>query len=60
MVLFVYAWILIIIGIIAAGGLVIYTEYGRDVSVPFSVTMLIIASISIGFSIHFFLISSGM
>jgi hypothetical protein len=56
----VYAWILIVIGIISAVALVIYTEYGRDVSVPFSVTMLIIASVCIGFSIHFFLISAGV
>lgn len=54
----VFAWLLIIFGILAAIGLVIYTEFGRDVSIPFSVSMILIAAICIGFSIHLFLIGT--
>ncbi|MHA1729250.1 MAG: hypothetical protein ACTSWY_11025 [Promethearchaeota archaeon] len=56
----VFAWILIIIGIIAAAALVIYIEWGRDVSIPFPVISIIIASVCIGFGIHLFLISANI
>jgi cell division protein FtsX len=44
--------------VLAAIALVIYTEFGRDVSIPFSVIMILVASLCIGFSIHMFLISA--
>ena len=50
------AWILVIIGIIALIALVVHTEFGRDISIPFSVLMVVIASFALGFGIHIFLI----
>jgi hypothetical protein len=55
-----FAWFLLIIGIVAAASLVIFTEYGRDVKIPFSVLVTIIAAFSLGFSIHLFLIGSNL
>ncbi len=56
----VFAWLLIIFGVLAAIALVIYTEFGRDVSIPFSVIMILVASLCIGFSIHLFLIGTTL
>ena len=56
----VLAWLLIVFGVIAAVALIIYTQYGRDVSIPFSVIMSVIAAFCIGFSIHLFLISGSL
>ncbi|MHA1453954.1 MAG: hypothetical protein ACTSRD_13925 [Promethearchaeota archaeon] len=56
----VFAWLLIIFGVLAAIALVIYTEFGRDVSIPFSVIMILVAALCIGFSIHMFLISNSL
>ncbi|MBD3352269.1 MAG: hypothetical protein GF364_12350 [Candidatus Lokiarchaeota archaeon] len=50
------AWILVIVGIIAVVALVVYTEFGRDPSIPLSILLIIIASVALGFSIHLFLI----
>ncbi len=55
----VFAWILIVVGVLAAIALIGYTEFGRDVSIPFSVVMIIIASLCIGFSIHMFLVANA-
>ncbi|MHA1340717.1 MAG: hypothetical protein ACTSRZ_11360 [Promethearchaeota archaeon] len=49
------AWILIIIGIATLAALIIHVEFGREISIPFSVIMVIIASFSLGFGIHIFL-----
>ncbi len=56
----VFAWLLIIFGVLAAIALVIYTEFGRDVSIPFSAIMILVASLCIGFSIHMFLIGNSL
>jgi len=49
------AWILIIIGLISLISLVIHVEFGREISIPFSVIMVLITSISLGFGIHIFI-----
>ncbi|MFX1376865.1 MAG: hypothetical protein ACFFA0_13740 [Promethearchaeota archaeon] len=55
--LWVLAWIFLVVGLIALAVLVIYTRYGREISVRLSVLSIIIASIFLGFSIHFFLLN---
>ncbi|MHA2390953.1 MAG: hypothetical protein ACXAEX_03215 [Promethearchaeota archaeon] len=58
--LWVLAWIFLIIGLVALTILVVYTRYGREKSVRLSVISIIIASIFLGFSIHFFLLNWGI
>jgi len=58
--LWVLAWLFLIIGLVALTVLVIYTRYGREKSVRLSVISIIIASIFLGFSIHFFLLNWGI
>ena len=54
------AWIFLIIGITALTVLVVYTRYGREKSVRLSVLSIIVASVFLGFSIHFFLLNWGI
>ncbi|MFW9876391.1 MAG: hypothetical protein ACFFG0_25125 [Candidatus Thorarchaeota archaeon] len=58
--LLVLAWLFLIIGLVALTILVVYTRYGREKSVQLSVVSIIIASIFLGFSIHFFLLTYGV
>jgi len=58
--LWVLAWLFLFIGLVALIVLVVYTRYGREKSVRLSVISIIIASIFLGFSIHFFLLSWGI
>ncbi len=54
------AWLFLFIGLFALTILVIYTRYGREKSVRLSVISIFIASVFLGFSIHFFLLSWGI
>ena len=58
--LWVLAWIFLFIGLAALTILVVYTRYGREKSVQLSVITIIIASVFLGFSIHFFLLNLGI
>ncbi|MBY8991076.1 MAG: hypothetical protein KGD58_10020 [Candidatus Lokiarchaeota archaeon] len=58
--LWVLAWIFLFIGLAALTILVVYTRYGREKSVRLSVITIIIASVFLGFSIHFFLLNLGI
>lgn len=58
--LWVLAWIFLIIGLVAIAILVVYTRYGREKSVRLSVISIVVASIFLGFSIHFFLLNWGI
>ncbi|MFW9864859.1 MAG: hypothetical protein ACFFEN_02055 [Candidatus Thorarchaeota archaeon] len=58
--LWVLAWLFLVIGLIALTILVVYTRYGREKSVRLSVISIIIGSIFLGFSIHFFLLTWGV
>ncbi|MCP4764579.1 MAG: hypothetical protein GY870_22580 [archaeon] len=60
MVVLIIAILLLILGLFAATAFIIYSRFGRDVSIPFSVLMIIIASISLGISTHLFLIWVGI
>ncbi|MEJ2294195.1 MAG: hypothetical protein P8Y23_05445 [Candidatus Lokiarchaeota archaeon] len=58
--LWILAWVFLIIGIITLAILIIYTRYGREVSIKLSVISIAIASILLGFAIHFFLLNFGI
>ena len=49
------AWVLLSIGLVSITVLALYTKYGRELSIKLSVITITIASISLGFAIHFFL-----
>jgi hypothetical protein len=55
--LWVLAWIFLFIGLATLLILIVYTKYGRENSVRLSVISIIIASVFLGFSIHFFLLN---
>lgn len=58
--LWVFAWLFLIIGLVSLTILIIYTKYGREVSVRLSIISIMIASIFLGFALHFFLLSWGI
>jgi hypothetical protein len=58
--LWVFAWIFLIIGIIVIAVLIIYTKYGREISIKLSIISIGMASILLGFSSHFFLLHFGI
>ncbi len=58
--LWVFAWLFLIIGLVSLTILIIYTKYGREVSVRLSIISIVIASIFLGFALHFFLLSWGI
>jgi hypothetical protein len=58
--LLVFAWIFLILGLASLAILIIYTKYGREVSVRLSIFSVVIASIFLGFSLHFFLLIWGL
>ncbi|MHA1193633.1 MAG: hypothetical protein ACTSP9_15320 [Promethearchaeota archaeon] len=47
------AWIFLLIGIFSVVVLILYTKYGRELSIVFS-------SVFLGFATHFFLTSIGI
>lgn len=58
-VLWVLAWIFFGIGMVSLLILVLYTKYGREISIRLSVITILLGSIFLGFSIHFFLLQAG-
>jgi len=58
--LWAFAWIFLIIGILLLGILIIYTKYGRELSIKLSILSIFIASTFLGFSFHFFLLHFGL
>jgi hypothetical protein len=54
------AWTFLVIGILAIIILILYTKYGRELSIKLSLISIIFAAFFLGFSIHFFLITFGI
>lgn len=57
--LWVFGWIFIMIGLTSIIVLIIYTKYGREVSIKLSVITILIGSIFLGFGFHFILLNMG-
>jgi hypothetical protein len=60
LILWILAWVFLIIGLITLAILIIYTRYGREISIKLSVISIAITAILLGFSIHFFLLNFGI
>ena len=58
--LWILAWIFLIIGLIALTILIVYTKYGREISIKLSVIAVIIVAAFLGFATHFFLLNFGI
>jgi len=58
--LWIFAWIFLVIGLMTLAILIIYTRYGREISIKLSVISIAIASILLGFSVHLFLLNFGI
>lgn len=58
-VLWVLAWIFFGLGMVSLLILVLYTKYGREISIRLSVITILVGSIFLGFSFHFFLLQAG-
>lgn len=58
--LWVFGWIFLSFGLVALAILIIYTKYGREISIKLSVITVTIASILLGFAFHFFLLNAGL
>ena len=58
-VLWVLAWVFFGIGMVSLLILVLYTKYGREISIKLSVITILFGSIFLGFSIHFFMLQAG-
>jgi hypothetical protein len=54
------AWIFLIIGIISVIVLVLYTKYGRELSMKLTILSIAFSAIFLGFATHFFLTSMGI
>ncbi|MFX0002247.1 MAG: hypothetical protein ACFE9C_11230 [Candidatus Hodarchaeota archaeon] len=58
--IWVLAWIFLIIGLISLAILVIYTKYGRELSIKLSIISIVISALFLAFAIHFLLLSYGI
>ena len=58
--LWVLAWIFLLIGIISVVVLILYTKYGRELSMKLTILSIVFSSVSLGFATHFFLTSIGI
>ncbi|MBY9015515.1 MAG: hypothetical protein KGD68_07470 [Candidatus Lokiarchaeota archaeon] len=58
--IWILAWIFLVIGLSALTILVVYTIYGREISIKLSIISISISAALLGFSFHFFLIIFGI
>ncbi|MFX1337966.1 MAG: hypothetical protein ACFFDK_05100 [Promethearchaeota archaeon] len=58
-VLWVLAWVFFGLGMLFLLILVLYTKYGREISIRLSVITIVSGSLFLAFSIHFFLLQVG-
>ncbi|MFX0188244.1 MAG: OST5 family protein [Candidatus Hodarchaeota archaeon] len=59
LVLWVLGWIFLVIGLISLTILILYTKYGREISIRLSIITILVASIFLGFGFHFILLNFG-
>lgn len=55
--IWIFAWIFLLIGIASLIILIVYSKYGREISVRLSIISIVFSSIFLGFAIHFLLLS---
>ena len=54
------AWVFLVIGLLSLIILIVYTRFGREISIKLSVIAVTITAVFLGFAIHFFLITFGI
>ena len=54
------AWVFLILGLISLIVLVIYTKYGREISIKLSIISGVISAVFLAFAVHFLLLSWGL
>ena len=57
--LWILGWIFLFIGLTALIVLVLYTRYGREISIRLSIITIVVASMFLGFAFHFILLNYG-
>ena len=58
--IWVLAWFFLIIGLVSLTVLVLYTKYGREISIKLSILSGVISAIFLAFALHFLLLSWGL
>lgn len=58
--IWILAWIFLIVGLVSLTILIVYTRYGRELSIKLSILSITSAAVFLGFAFHFFLISFGI
>ena len=59
LILWILGWVFLCIGLTFFAVLVIYTKYGREISIKLSVLTILMGSIFLGFGFHFILLNFG-
>jgi len=57
--LWIISWVFMSIGLIALTILIVYTKYGREISIRLSIIAIVMSSIFLGFAFHFLLLQAG-
>ena len=57
--LWIISWVFISIGLVALTVLIVYTKYGREISIRLSIITVVVSSIFLGFAFHFLLLQAG-
>jgi len=57
--LWIISWVFIAIGLVALTVLIVYTKYGREISIRLSIIVIVMSSIFFGFAFHFLLLQAG-
>lgn len=57
--LWIISWVFMSIGLIALTVLIVYTKYGREISIRLSIIAIVMSSIFLGFAFHFLLLQAG-
>ena len=57
--LWIISWVFMSIGLVALIVLIVYTKYGREMSIRLSIIAIVVSSIFLGFAFHFLLLQAG-
>ena len=58
--LWVLAWIFLLVGIFSVVVLILYTKYGRELSMKLTILSIVFSAVFLGFATHFFLTTIGI
>ncbi|MFX0077461.1 MAG: hypothetical protein ACFE96_18615, partial [Candidatus Hermodarchaeota archaeon] len=58
--IWILAWVFLCVGLLSLTILIVYTRYGRELSIKLSIISVTISAFFLGFAFHFFLITFGI